>query len=129
MNEALAAMNMEPEQVHGYGKGAIVGENGELEHAAAALHVRLGKTMWPVLRKASALIPATKRIGGPGAEITVPLGHKDDAWDPSHWDAMQLSTPDAPRADEIVVIIVLTDGGRPLYRVGDHRPDLARKTA
>lgn len=115
--KALDALDIEPGKVESYGKAAIVGMDGELEHAAAILHPRLGKPLRIVVEKGEALIPSAKKRGGPGAAIDVPLGHKDNAWDFGHFDAVQASVPDAPAADEIVVVIALTDSGRPLNRI------------
>ena len=104
--------------VEGYGKGAIVGERGEWEHAAAILHPRLGKPLRAAVEKGAALVPSAKKMGGLGTAIDVPLGHKDAAFVRSHFDAVEIRIPDAPRADEIVVAVALTDSGRPLARVG-----------
>ena len=115
---AVAALGVAPDEVHSYGKAAIVGEDGELEHAAAILHPKLGAPLRAAVRKGAALIPSAKKRGGPGAAIDVPLGHKDAAFVRSHFDAMEIRVPDAPRRDEIVVAIVVTDSGRPLPRIG-----------
>ena len=113
------ALGIAPADIHSYGKAAIVGTEGEKEHAAAVLHPRLGKPVRELIGPASAIIPSAKKIGGPGATIDCPLHYKDDAWKFSHFDAMEISVPDAPRADEIVVILALSDAGRPLHRVGE----------
>ncbi len=113
------ALGIAPADIHSYGKAAIVGTEGEKEHAAAVLHPRLGKPVRELIGPASAIIPSAKKIGGPGATIDCPLHYKDDAWKFSHFDAMEISVPGAPRADEIVVILVLSDAGRPLHRVGE----------
>ena len=115
---AVAALGIAPEAVHSYGKAAIVGEDGELEHAAAILHPKLGAPLRAAVQKGAALIPSAKKRGGPGAAIDVPLGHKDAAFVRSHFDAMEIRVPDAPRRDEIVVAVVVTDSGRPLPRIG-----------
>src|SRR5262247_3443215 len=99
-------------------KAAIVGEKGELEHAAALLHPQMGKPVRAVLEKGAALIPSAKKMGGPGTPIDVPLGHKDAAFVRSHFDAVEVRVADAPRANEILVAIAVTDSGRPLPRVG-----------
>jgi hypothetical protein len=101
-----------------YGKAAAVGEDGELEHAAAILHPKLGAPVRRVLGKGAALIPSAKKRGGVGVPLDIPLGHKDAAFVRSHFDAMEVRVPDAPRAREIVVAIAVTDSGRPLARVG-----------
>lgn len=114
----VAALGIEPGQAQSYGKAAIVGEAGELEHAAAILHPKLGAPLRVAVEKGAALVPSSKKIGGLGTAIDVPLGHKDAAYVRSHFDAMEASVADAPRANEIVVAIVVTDSGRPLARIG-----------
>jgi len=114
----VAALGIEPGQAQSYGKAAIVGEAGELEHAAAILHPKLGAPLRVAVEKGAALVPSSKKIGGLGTAIDVPLGHKDAAYVRSHFDAMEARVADAPRANEIVVAIVVTDSGRPLPRVG-----------
>jgi hypothetical protein len=116
--KAVAALGIAPEQVESYGKGAIVGEHGELEHCAAIMHPALGKPMRGNVGGGKALIPSAKKSGYPGAAIDVPLGHKDAAFVRSHFDAMEVRVPDAPRASELVLIVVVTDSGRPLPRIG-----------
>jgi hypothetical protein len=115
---AVAALGIAPGQAESYGKAAIVGEAGELEHAAAILHPRLGKPLRAAVEKGAALVPSAKKRAGMGAPIDVPLGHKDAAYVRSHFDAMEVRVVDAPRADEIVVAVVVTDSGRPLPRIG-----------
>jgi len=116
--KAVAALGVTPHDIESYGKAAIVGEKGEWEHAAAILHPRLGKPLRAAVEKGAALVPSAKKIGGLGAAIDVPLGHKDAAFVRSHFDAVEIRIPDAPRGDEIVVAIAVTDSGRPLARVG-----------
>ncbi len=115
---AVKALGIQPHQSESYGKAAIVGENGELEHAAAILHPRLGKPLRAAVEKGAALVPSAKKMGGPGTPLDVPLGHKDAAYVRSHFDAMEVRVNDAPRADEILVAVAVTDSGRPLPRVG-----------
>jgi len=115
---AVAALGIEGARAEGYGKAAAVGENGELEHAAAILHPKLGAPVRKVLGKGAALIPSSKKRCGPGGVLDVPLGHKDAAFVRSHFDGMEVRINDAPRANEIVVAVVVTDSGRPLPRVG-----------
>ena len=117
-NAAVAALGIAPAAAESYGKGAIVGESGELEHAAAILHPRLGKPLRTAVEKGAALVPSAKKMGGPGTPLDVPLGHKDAAYVRSHFDAMEVRIGDAPRAGEIVVAVAVTDSGRPLPRVG-----------
>ena len=115
---AVAALGIEGAKAQSYGKAAAVGENGELEHAAAILHPKLGAPARKVLGKGAALIPSSKKRGGPGVPFDVPLGHKDAAFVRSHFDGMEIRVADAPRANEIVVAVAVTDSGRPLPRVG-----------
>jgi hypothetical protein len=115
---AVAALGIPGERVHSYGKAAAVGEDGELEHAAALLHPKMGAPVRAALGRGAALIPSAKKRGGPGATLDVPLGHKDAAYVRSHFDAIEIRIPDAPRAGEIMVAVAATDGGRPLPRIG-----------
>ena len=115
---AVAALGIAGETAQSYGKAAIVGEGGELEHAAAILHPKMGGPVRAALGKGAALIPSAKKIGGMGTAIDVPLGHKDAAFVRSHFDAMEIRVADAPRNGEIVVAIVVTDSGRPAPRIG-----------
>ncbi|WP_417725045.1 amino acid synthesis family protein [Salipiger sp.] len=119
--EALAALGGNPAAVEGYGKAALVGDAGELEHGAALLHPGLGAPLRAVLGGGAALVPSSKAMGGPGTVIDVPLGHKDAAYVRSHFDGMRVQIPDAPRAGEIVVAVALQCTGRPLPRVGGLR--------
>jgi len=115
---AVAALGVAETAVESYGKAAAVGENGEIEHAAAILHPKLGAAVRKVLAKGAALIPSSKKRGGMGVVLDVPLGHKDAAYVRSHFDGMEVRINDAPRANEIMVAIAVTDSGRPLARVG-----------
>jgi hypothetical protein len=115
---AVAALRIEGAAAHSYGKAAAVGENGEIEHAAAILHPKLGAPVRKVLGKGAALIPSSKKRGGPGVTLDIPLGHKDAAYVRSHFDGMEVRINDAPRGDEIMVAVAVTDSGRPLPRVG-----------
>ena len=114
----VQALGIAPEQAQSYGKAAIVGEAGELEHAAALLHPKLGAPLRAAVSKGAALVPSAKKQGGMGTAVDVPLGHKDAAFVRSHFDAMEARIVDAPRAHEIVVAVVVTDSGRPLPRIG-----------
>jgi len=116
--KCVEALNIEPSQAESYGKAAIVGEGGELEHAAAILHPKLGAPLREAVEKGAALVPSAKKMGGLGAAIDVPLGHKDAAFVRSHFDAIEARVSDAPRANEIVVAVAVTDSGRPLPRIG-----------
>lgn len=115
---AVAALGIAGRSAESYGKAAAVGENGELEHAAAILHPKLGTPVRKVLGKGAALIPSSKKRGGPGTALDIPLGHKDAAFVRSHFDGMEIRVNDAPRANEILVAVAVTDSGRPLPRVG-----------
>jgi len=115
---AVTALGIAGPSSESYGKAAAVGENGELEHAAAILHPKLGAPVRKVLGKGAALIPSSKKRGGLGVALDIPLGHKDAAFVRSHFDGMEVRLNDAPRANEIMVAIALTDSGRPLPRVG-----------
>ena len=114
----VQALGIAPAQAQSYGKAAIVGEAGELEHAAAILHPKLGASLRRAVEKGAALVPSSKKMGCMGTAIDVPLGHKDAAFVRSHFDAMEARVSDAPHANEIVVAVVVTDSGRPLPRVG-----------
>ena len=116
--KAVAALGIEPGQAQSYGKAAIVGESGELEHAAAILHPKLGAPLRVAVEKGAALVPSAKKRGTLGTAIDVPLGHKDAAFVRSHFDAIEARVSDAPRASEIVVAVAVTDSGRPLPRIG-----------
>lgn len=112
------ALGITPAQAQSYGKAAMVGENGELEHAAAILHPKLGAPLRKEVEKGAALVPSSKKMGGPGQDLDVPLGHKDAAYVRSHFDGVEVRLNDAPRAGEIMVAVAVTDSGRPLPRVG-----------
>jgi len=125
---AVAALGIDGGRAEGYGKAALVGADGEMEHAAALLHPKMGTPVRKTLEKGAALIPSSKKRGGPGAELDIPLGHKDAAYVRSHFDGMQVSVTDAPRANEIVVAVAVTTGGRPLPRVGGLKKDEIKGT-
>jgi hypothetical protein len=115
---AVAALGIDGSKAQSYGKAAAVGENGELEHAAAILHPKMGTPVRKVLSKGAALIPSSKKRGAMGTTLDIPLGHKDAAFVRSHFDGMEVQINDAPRANEIMVAVAVTDSGRPLARVG-----------
>ena len=117
-DRAVAALGIMPGAVESYGKAALVGVDGELEHAAAILHPKLGTPLRTAVEKGAALVPSSKKRGGPGQILDIPLGHKDAAYVRSHFDGMEVWVNDAPRADEILVAVAVTDSGRPLPRVG-----------
>jgi len=124
---AVEALKMSPANAESYGKAAVVGVDGELEHAAAILHPKLGTPLREAVGGGKAIIPSAKKMGGPGTEIDVPLHYKDAAFVRSHFDAMTVRIPDAPRADEMVVAIVVTDSGRPHPRIGGLKKEEAKK--
>ncbi|MEM6311736.1 MAG: amino acid synthesis family protein [Pseudomonadota bacterium] len=101
-----------------YGKAALVGSSGAMEHGAAMLHPKLGKPVRAAVGGGKALMPSNHKVGSLGESIDLPLGHKDDPWSFDHIDTMTLSVPDAPRANEIVLCIGISDGTRAHPRVG-----------
>lgn len=113
----VAAMGGSAPDVQGYGKGAIVGAAGELEHGAL-WHVPGGYAMREILGDAKAIVPSAKKVGGPGARLDVPVTHINASYVRSHFDAMEVGVPDAPRADEIVLALAMTTGPRIHARVG-----------
>ena len=113
--DAVAALAGAPVS---YGKAAIVGSDGEVEHGGAMVHPRLGAPLRDAVGGGAALIPANVKVGGIGTPVDLPLGHKDDAWSFDHIDTMTVMVGDAPRADEIVVCIAVADGPRARPRVG-----------
>lgn len=113
-------LSVDPDEVESYGKGAIIGVDGELEHAAALLHPRFGAPVRAAVGKGDDIIPSTKKIGGPGSVIVMPVTNKNSIWNFDDMDAAEITIPDAPRSNEIVVAVVLAIGGRPLHRV---KPD------
>ncbi|MGI9222706.1 MAG: amino acid synthesis family protein [Woeseiaceae bacterium] len=117
-SRAVDALGVSPEDIQSYGKAAIVGAAGELEHAAAILHPRLGKPLRAAVEKGAALVPSAKKMGAAGTPIDVPLGHKDAAYVRSHFDGMEVRVHDAPRENEMLVAVAVTDSGRPFPRVG-----------
>ena len=121
----VEALGISPGEAESYGKAAMVGESGELEHAAAILHPKLGAPLRQAVERGAALVPSSKKIGGMGQPLDVPLGHKDAAYVRSHFDAIEVRIGDAPRAGEIMVAVAVTDSGRPLPRVGGLTADEA----
>ena len=116
--KCVAALGITAGEAESYGKAAMVGENGELEHAAAILHPKLGAPLRKAVEKGAALVPSSKKMGSMGQVLDVPLGHKDAAYVRSHFDGVEIRLNDAPRANEILVAVAVTDSGRPLPRVG-----------
>jgi len=117
-DKCVAALGIKPAETQSYGKAALIGENGELEHGAALLHPKLGAPLRVAVEKGAALVPSSKKRGSMGQVLDIPLGHKDAAYVRSHFDGMEVRINDAPRANEIMVAVAVTDSGRPLPRVG-----------
>jgi hypothetical protein len=113
----VTALGGDPKAVEGYGKGAIVGSSGELEHGAL-WHVPGGYAMRDVLGGAKAIVVSTKKVGGPGTRLDIPITHINASYVRSHFDAMEVGVTDAPRADEILLALVMTTGARVHARVG-----------
>jgi hypothetical protein len=101
-----------------YGKGAIVGLDGELEHGGACIHPMLGKPMRAAVGGGKAVIPSNVKVAACGASLDVPLTHKDDSWSFDHFDTITVAMPDAPRPREILVVMAVADGGRLHPRCG-----------
>jgi len=116
----VTAIGVTPRQIEGYGKGAIVGAAGELEHGAL-WHVPGGYAMREVLGGAKAIVPSAKKVGAPGTKLDVPITHVNASYVRSHFDAMEVYVPDAPAADELIYILVMTTGPRVHERVGGLR--------
>lgn len=115
---AIAVGLLDGKPVHSYGKGGIAGMAGELEHVAAMLHPKFGAGLREACGGGKAIIPSAKKRGGPGVTLDIPLHYKDAAFVRSHFDAVELRIVDAPADDELVIAVAVTDGGRPLPRVG-----------
>ncbi len=115
MPQAVAMLEKQPRS---YGKAAIVGVNGDIEHGAAALHPTLGKPMRAAVGGGESIIPHTAKIGSVGAQIDVPLGNKDDIWSFNDLDTISVTVSDAPRPDEFVLVMAIADGGRANPRIG-----------
>ena len=101
-----------------YGKGALVGVAGEMEHGGACVHPMLGRPMRAAIGGGQAVIGSNVKVAAPGASLDVPLGHKDEPWSFEHFDTITVSVPDAPRPEEIVVVMAIADGGRLNNRCG-----------
>ncbi len=116
MDDLVALLGAAPVS---YGKAAIVGVAGRMEHGGAMTHPKLGKPMRAAVGGGKALIPSNVKVAAPGTAIDMPLGHKDEAWSFDHFDTMTVMVPDAPRPDEIVLCMAVADGGRPNPRCGN----------
>ena len=117
VDEALFALGCDAGDVSAYGKAAIVGVDGEIEHAAALIHPRFGGPVRARLGKGPAIIPSTKLLGGPGTRIVAPITNCNEIWSFDEMDAIAFSIDDAPRPGEVVAILALAVGGRPLHRI------------
>ena len=115
MAELVPLLRHPPES---YGKGALVGTAGEMEHGGACIHPMLGKPMRAALGGGQAIIPSNVKLAAPGTSLDLPLGHKDNVWSFDHFDTVTVAIADAPRPDEIVVVMGIADGGRPWPRCG-----------
>ena len=113
-----AVAQLDGRDVHSYGKGGIAGMAGELEHVAALLHPKFGAPLREACGGGKSIIPSAKKRAGPGASLDVPLHHKDAAFVRTHFDAIEIRVTDAPAADELLIAVAVSDGGRPLPRVG-----------
>jgi hypothetical protein len=118
IDEALAVLGCPIDEVSAYGKAAVVGTDGEIEHAAALIHPRFGAPIRAALGRGPAIIPSTKLLGGPGTRIVAPLTNCSDIWVFDDMDAIAISVDDAPRPDEILAVLALGIGGRPHHRIG-----------
>ncbi len=112
----VQALGVNPDDVEAYGKGAIIGLNGEIEHAAAVMHPRFGGPVRAAVDHGNDIIPSTKKVAGPGSALLMPITQKDSIWSFDHMDASEICIPDAPRPDEMVIAVALAIGGRPLHR-------------
>jgi hypothetical protein len=113
----IAALGGDPKLIEGYGKGAIVGAAGEVEHGAL-WHAPGGYAMREALGGAKAIVPSAKKVAGPGARLDVPITHIDASYVRSHFDAIEVGIADAPRADEMLLVLALTTGARVHDRAG-----------
>jgi len=121
-NQLIDALGGDPKVICSYGKGAIVGEDGEMEHGAC-WHVAGGYAMREALGQALAIVPSSKKVAGVGARMEIPITHKDASYVRSHFDAMEVGLPDSPRRDEILFALVMATGGRPHARLGGLEAD------
>jgi hypothetical protein len=113
---AIAALGVSAESIESYGKGAVVGTNGEIEHASALIHPKFGAPVRAIVQGKD-IMPSTKKVGPPGMPVTIPLSSKQSIWEFDHMDTTEIAIPDAPRADEVVIAVTFAIGGRPLHRI------------
>ena len=126
-NMAREALGISKEECEGYGKGAIVGTRGEIEHGHAILHEKFGAPVREACGGGKAIIPGTVKVGGLGTALDVPTVYKHAFTVCSHYDSMPISVHDAPREDEILVVLVVTNSGRPLPRCSGLKKEDAKK--
>lgn len=122
----IAAEILGADKIETYGKGCIVGENGELEHSSAILHPKMGKPMREAIGGGKSIIPSNEKVGGVGSSLDISLHFKDAAFVRTHYGSMEVRIPDAPKANEIVVANVYADGGRPHARIGGLQKEEAK---
>jgi hypothetical protein len=115
--ELIARLGGDSKAIEGYGKGAIVGADGEIEHGAL-WHVPGGYAMREALGGAMAIVPSAKKVAGPGARLDVPITHINASYVRSHFDAVEVGVTDAPRADEMLLALAMTTGARVHNRAG-----------
>ena len=115
-SRGVQALGVSADDVEAYGKAAIIGVDGEIEHAAAVLHPRFGGPVRAAVDHGNDIIPSTKKVGGPGSVIVMPITQKDSIWSFDHMDSSEISIADAPKSDEMVIAVALAVGGRPLHR-------------
>ncbi len=118
----IDALGGDPDTIQGYGKGAIVGEAGEVEHGAL-WHVPGGYSMRELIKDSMAIVPSTKKVGAPGTRLDIPMTHTNASYVRSHFDAMEVGINDAPRASEIVLALVMSTGARVHNRAGGLEAD------
>jgi Amino acid synthesis len=113
----IAALGGDPKAIQGYGKGAIVGAAGEIEHGAL-WHAPGGYAMREALGGAKAIVPSAKKVAGVGARLDVPITHIDASYVRSHFDSIEVGVVDGPRADEMALVLAMTTGARVHDRAG-----------
>ena len=116
-NTLIVALGGDLKSVEGYGKGAIVGSAGEVEHGAL-WHVPGGYAMREALGGALAIVPSSKKVAGPGSRLDIPVTHINASYVRSHFDSVEIGIADAPRADEMLLALVMTTGARVHDRAG-----------
>ncbi len=126
LDAALSRLSLEPGAIDSYGKAAVVGVNGELEHGSALLHIGFDQPIRETLAESRSLIPSSEKIGPTGCSVDVPLHHKKALKIRSHYDAMEVSVADSPRPNEIMVVLCLSAGSRPFPRIGGLTLEQAR---